>query len=221
MQQYKGALTAEQIAAGMNAARRNAKRLADDAKGLLKTESYPSAASLAALSIEESGMVSILRQLAMAPDQEIRRQAWKDYRSHRSKNTMWILPQLVSDGARHLDDLRAATDHTEEHAALLDHVKQLAFFTDCLGKAHWSEPSHVIDKELAQTLVTIVDQFATTETISIKEIELWIEHMQPVYGSPLDRMKTALETWFAAMRQHGLRVEDNSTVQDFIRGPRN
>ena len=65
--QYKGKLDPEQIAQGMNAARRNAQRLADDAKLLLSAKRYPTAASLAILSIEESGKVSILRGIAFIP----------------------------------------------------------------------------------------------------------------------------------------------------------
>ena len=137
--QYGGELDAEQIAEGINAAQRNARRLADDAKLLLNEGRYPTAASLAALSIEESGKRSVLRGLAFAPSEEILK-AWKDYRSHRSKNAAWILPSLVADGARDLDSLRLATDSSAEHTAVLDQVKQLGLYTDCLGDAHWSEP---------------------------------------------------------------------------------
>lgn len=55
--QFKGELSAAQIASGMNAARRNARRLADDARLLLDAERFSSAASIAVLSIEESGKV--------------------------------------------------------------------------------------------------------------------------------------------------------------------
>ena len=58
---YRGRLTAAQIAQGMNAARDNAQRLATDAATLLDARRFPTAASLAFLSIEESGKISILR----------------------------------------------------------------------------------------------------------------------------------------------------------------
>ena len=48
---YRGKLNAAQIAVGMNAAIENAQRLAADAETLLKSGSFPSAASLAALAI--------------------------------------------------------------------------------------------------------------------------------------------------------------------------
>ena len=51
----------------MNAARRNARRLAEDAKLLLEAGRYPTATALAVLSIEESGKMSILRGFCVHP----------------------------------------------------------------------------------------------------------------------------------------------------------
>ena len=117
LRQYSGELDAAQISCGMNAACRNARRLADDARLLLDAGRNPTAASLAALSIEESGKASVLRGLALAPTEKARRRAWKDYRSHRSKNAAWILPELVAKGARDLEALRLAADPSAEHTA--------------------------------------------------------------------------------------------------------
>src|SRR5262245_54272130 len=104
--EYRGPLTAEQIAAGMSAAMRNARRLASDARILIDAKRYPSAAALAALSIEESGKSSILRGLAVADNPEAIKKGWQAYRDHRAKNGFWILPDLARAGARKLDDLQ-------------------------------------------------------------------------------------------------------------------
>ena len=201
----------------MNAARRNARRLADDAKLLLDAKRYPTATAIAILSIEESGKMSILRGFAFEPDKEVCR-IWRKYRSHRSKNVNWILPSLVADGARDLESLRLATDPSEEHTALLDQVKQISLYSDCLGNRHWSEPDKVIDDKLAKSLVKIANLFAQEPTITIKEVELWKEHMRPVYGAPLELMKSALINWYAAMRENGLWSEGNISVEEFVRG---
>ena len=66
LSQYRGKLSPAQIADGMNAAIRNARRLSDDARTLFDLERYPTAASIAVLSIEESGKVSILRLITAA-----------------------------------------------------------------------------------------------------------------------------------------------------------
>lgn len=215
---YRGELTPAQIARGINAARRNARRLADDAKLLLDNGRYPTAVAIAALSVEESGKSSVLRGLAMAPNEDARRRTWKDYRSHRSKNAAWILPELVAKGARDLDSLRLATDASAEHTALLDQVKQIGFYTDCLGDAHWSEPADVINKDLATSLVGIANLLANESAVCERDIELWIEHMRPVYRAPLTQMKAALLNWFAAMRQNGLWEDDDICVDSFVWG---
>jgi len=68
---YRGPLDVAQIAAGMNLATSNAARLAKDARLLLENERWPSAASIAALSIEESGKVVVLRRFLNATDEEV------------------------------------------------------------------------------------------------------------------------------------------------------
>lgn len=218
--QYDGELNAAQIALDMNAACRNARRLINDARLLLDAGRYPTAASLAVLSIEESGKTSVLRGLALASSEEARRTAWKDYRSHRSKNAAWILPELAARGARDLESLRLAADPSAEHTAVLDQVKQIGLYTDCMGDAHWSEPDRVVDEGIARLLVGIADLFAKNKTITVKEVELWVEHMRPSYGAPLECMKAALLSWYAAMREHGLWEEGVICVENFVRAER-
>ena len=218
LSRYTGSLTASQIAEGMNAASRNARRLADDARALFELARYPTAASLAILSIEESGKVSVLRHLAMAPDDATHKDIWRDYRNHRSKNVAWILPDLVAKGARDLESLRPAAQAGAKHTALLDNLKQIGLYTDCLGNAHWSEPETVIEKSLAQSLIHTADIFATCKVTTPKEIELWIAHMRPVHGAPLERMKEALQNWYRAMREAGLSEHDETSVRAFIEG---
>jgi AbiV family abortive infection protein len=216
LDQYTGLLNAADLAKGMNAARRNATRLLDDAKFLLESDRFASALALAILSIEESGKVSILRGLAIAPTQEIAWQSWRDYRSHRRKNTQWILPELVKRGARTLEALRLATEPAV-HTELLDSVKQIAFYTDCLGNKNWSEPSFVIDGGLAREIVALASTLVKGSDVSETEIRLWIEHLKPAYGQPLPIMKAALKAWRVAMVEHGLAQPDETFVR-FVDG---
>lgn len=135
---YRGLLTPSQVADGMNAARRNAQRLASDAKLLLDAGRLPTATSIAALSIEESGKLSILRELAIITESDELAEAWKRYRDHRSKNGMWILPDLARRGARRLTDFSDVVNRDGEHTEILNSLKQIGFYTDCYGHAHWS-----------------------------------------------------------------------------------
>ena len=93
---YRGRLSPRQVAEGMNAASRNAVRLLKDAEILFEAKRYPSAAALAALAIEEAGKLPILRALAVAQDGSEVKEGWKQYRSHQTKNVLWLMPLMFS-----------------------------------------------------------------------------------------------------------------------------
>jgi AbiV family abortive infection protein len=213
---YQGKLTPAQIAQGMNAAAANAQRLAADAAALLEARRFPTAASLAILSIEEAGKCSILRSLALARTNVELSEVWKEYRSHTRKNAAWLLPQLVASGARTLDDLRPLFEEDSDHPYVLDQIKQLGFYTDCLGQAHWSTPDAVIDGALAQMLVKIASLFARKSNHTEKEVRLWIEHVGPVWKKDPAWMKQALVNWYAAMQKNGLAPEGANQMEQFI-----
>jgi AbiV family abortive infection protein len=210
--QYKGRLNAAQVAEGINAAIENAKRLADDAALLLEAGRFPTAASLAALAIEEAGKDAILRQLALAHDDKGAAEAWREYRSHTRKNVMWVFVDLVASGARKLDDFAPIFDPTSDHPDVLDQVKQLGFYTDCLGKAHWSCPAIVVNEGLAHALVRTAKVLSSsTDTVTVREIELWIEHLGPVWSRHPSWRERALENCQGGPgRFFGVKVNSSS-----------
>jgi AbiV family abortive infection protein len=198
---YKGRLNPSQVAEGMNIARRNARRLLEDAQILLDAHRYPTAASIVILSIEESGKASILRQLSLAETDEQASRIWKDFRSHTKKNILWLMPQLMMEGARQLDDFRSLFQPAAEHPYILDQVKQVSFYTDCLGKAHWSDPAEVVDKNLATMLTQIAKILASDNEVTTKEVELWVKHLGKAKSSSLTDQKEALLHWYAEMQE--------------------
>ncbi len=213
----RGKLTTAQIAQGMSAAAQNARRLAGDAVALLKAHRFPTAASLAILSIEESGKISILRSLSLATTVDEVSDAWKDYRSHTQKNVAWLLPQLVVAGARKLDDLRPLFEKDSDHPYVLDQIKQLGFYTDCLGRAHWSTPDSAIDESLAEMLVKVASLLAGKHEYTKIEVDLWVEHIGPVSKKEHALMKQALVNWYAAMQKMGLVPEGANEMEQFVR----
>jgi AbiV family abortive infection protein len=217
LNQYKGRLTSSQIAQGINASRLNGKRLSRDAVALLERGSFPSAASLAALAIEEAGKASILRELAVARNEQDVKEAWRDYRSHTRKNVMWIFLELVANGARRLDDFRPIFDPDSDHPELLDQIKQLGFYTDCLGNAHWSVPEQVIDEKLAKMLVNAARALLASERqVTLEEIDLWVKHVGPVWKGHSSWMKQALVNWQGEMQACGLAPSGKNAMSEFI-----
>ena len=165
----------------------------------MHSDRLPGAVSLAILSIEESGKGPILRQLALATTEEEVSKVWRDYRSHTKKNIMWLMPQLVANGARRLEEFKPLFESEAEHPHVLDQLKQVSIYSDCLGKAHWSEPSKVVDRDLAATLTRIANLLLSDNEVTAEEIRLWIKHMHAVRHKTFAEQKEALLHWYAEM----------------------
>jgi AbiV family abortive infection protein len=203
----------------MNLAVRNAGRLLTDAGTLLASGSFATAASLAALSIEESGKVALLRTIALAKNQKEIKDAWKEYRSHKSKNFAWLLPDLVRSGASTLDELYPLVDPNSSHPTVLDQIKQSGFYTDLLPGNTWSYLSQMISEELARSLVDRAKSLLSKRLHTAREVELWMEHVGPTWRGSMTDMKASVERWHSAMVQEGLTVESVPTMRDFLFGP--
>ena len=74
-----------------------------------------------------------------------------------------------------MDDFEPLFEEDAEHPCILDQVKQIGFYTDCSGNAHWFIPEETIDKNLASSLVSIARLFAPDKIYTETEIELWIK----------------------------------------------
>lgn len=216
LDQYSGRLSAAQIAEGINLARRNACRLASDAVSLLDAGRLPSATALAVLAIEEAGKCSILREIALARDEKELIEAWRAYRSHTTKNRTWPFVELFLKGARKLSDFAPLFSSTSDHPYLLDQIKQISFYTDCLGDAHWSYPEDVIDADLCNSLVFTASILGKGDDIKPREIELWIQHVGPVWRSHPERMEKGLTDWYASLQAEGLKPQGKNAMRSFV-----
>lgn len=208
LEQWKNTLTIQKVVEGMNAASSNAQRLLDDAKVLFDLQRYPSSTSLAILAIEEVGKISILRELALIKDGKDVKKAWNKYRSHTQKNMIWGFVDLFSNGARKLHDFASLFDNESEHPFILDHLKQIAFYSDCLGKCHWSIPVNVIDKDVAEAVIESAIPLVTTKVFTLEEIELWVKYLSPVWGGEEELVNLALKNYFCALYDKGILSKD-------------
>jgi AbiV family abortive infection protein len=214
---FRGEISLAMIAEGMNAARASAKRLLDDAKTLYDAGRLPSAVALAILSIEEAGKVSILRGMVLCETEQEWRQGWKAYRTHTSKNTAWILGELAAKGARTLDELRSIAEPDSDHPEVLDQLKQLCLYTDCMNSSKWSTPDNVDVTAFAPYILLMAKALATGGEVTEKELHLWRHHLLPVKGASLEGNKRAAANWFADMRANGLSSSTEKSVEAFLR----
>lgn len=218
---YRESLSAQKIVDGMNAAHRNARRLVADAKRMLDSSRYPTAAALAILAIEERGKMNILPYFAVTKDKTKIKNLWNALKDHEEKNSNWITPGLLKEGHHAFDILSSLTDPKAEHPKLLEKFKQLSLYIDCLENAQWHEPEKEIGKEVASWLVNLADSMTISPTITLKEIELFIEHLKPLCDSPVKRsakdLAEAMFNWRNAMAEEGLIKKGNDVISDHYR----
>ncbi len=74
---------------------------------------------------------------------------------------MWMPPALLKQGHRTLEESRALFDPKSDHPRTLDEVKQISFYTDCLGRGHWSVPVDCISLPSQQLLNLFVLQMGS------------------------------------------------------------
>jgi AbiV family abortive infection protein len=215
LDQYSGKLTAEKIAEGMNVAQQNASRLAADARLLFDNGRYSSALALAILSIEEVGKGPILRAIAVASDQTDLKSGWRDYRSHTKKNVLWPLLDLFRSGARRASDFGKLFNDDAEHPQLLENIKQLCFYTDCLSNCHWSVPQQIIERDLTLAIFNTAEILTKPREIRTEEIELWIQYLKPHWKQGDAARATALFDWDKEVRRRGI-AEDGLTIEEFF-----
>lgn len=215
LDQWKNTLSVEKIVEGMNAASSNARRLLHDASALFDLERYPSATSLAILAIEEAGKVSILREMSLLKDGKDIKQIWHRYRSHTEKNMMWVLLDAVKKGAKNLNDFAPIFSDESEHPFVLDQLKQLSFYTDCLGKAHWSIPHNVVDKDTARSIIEAAKPLVSSKLHTVEEVELWVKYLGPAWKADDALKREALKNYFDAMSVKGL-LANKTDVSTFL-----
>jgi len=209
---FRGRLSPKQVATGMNAAARNAARLVSDAEILLEAKRYPSAAALAVLAIEESGKLPVLRAISSANNDEAVKVGWKDYRSHQSKNVLWLFPIFALAGVRTLAEFGRLFDPDSDHRKRLDELKQFAFYSDCFEGGVWSEPENFVDEVMARFVIRTAKSLTKQYSFSEREVELWVEHV----GA--DKTPEGVKTFWEAMIREGLAY-GNIDVEEML-GPK-
>jgi AbiV family abortive infection protein len=216
LKQYNGSLTPPQIAAGINAARRNAARLIEDADILFKQRRWATAATLAILFIEEFGKTYILRTLALVQGIPALQKHWREYRSHTKKNVLGLFPELVRKGAHSLEDFQPIFDLKAAHPHQIEQIKQLSIYTDCYFEGCWSEPEMVVDEQLSEYLLRTAKLIMSTHEVSAREIELWIEHVGSSLTLDPEQRKAAIIDWYTAMKEEKLFKNEDIDISHFI-----
>lgn len=177
---YRGRLNPFQISEGIRGAKNNAKRLLDDANVLFEKGRFPTACSLAVLVIEELGKLPILRRMAIAETDDHWKQCWRDFSDHLAKSISWIVPYLVKNAETPVDLFNEHTNKKDPE--LLNSLKQLGLYVGCYGRAHWSIPERVIEKDVASVVMRsaaiLIYGSTESELDTPTALQRWSEHMK-------------------------------------------
>jgi len=218
---YRGILTPKSASEGIHTAKTNATRLLDDADMLYKNGCYPSACALAALAIEEMSKPAIIRKIVIADSPQERAHAWKLFSSHHDKGAPWIVPHLIKENATYEDFVEDFMRNRDP--LLLDSLKQISIYCDCYGKSHWSLPSEVIEKDLAELIMVsskilnLSGQFTLLD--SEEGVRLWKNHMEGCFSVGYVTANNKIVEFFAKAYNQGLLHEHRipqSVAFDFM-----
>lgn len=219
--QYIDKLSPKSAAKGIKLANENAKSLILDAEILYKNNRFERTFALSVLAIEELGKSGIIRGILLTDDLKELKKEWRSYRMHTEKNRFWIVPELVAEGARTFNDLRPMVDPKSNHPQTLDHLKQLAFYTDVFSSAKWSTPSKAIDKEMAKSILNVARVMSNknSDIIDSEEmLELWVKHLKPVWKNETSKMKQALVNCYKeGVSLKLISKEDAETMIEFLK----
>lgn len=192
---------------------KNAHRLALDAQLMLGFDSYPTAASLAILSIEEVGKVGILRSFALARSADELRTWWRRFRTHTWKSNLAHIPTHPLRNKLTLASLAEIASPDGPEAGLFNVVKQIGFYTDFIEGNIWMSPEAMIDERLATGLVPNANQLCRMRDVTNREMELWFS----IVGmAPRSEILSALVCWHAKMVEEGLVRQPHDQFERFI-----
>lgn len=183
---YRGTLNPFQIAEGIRSVKNNGARLFKDAELLYEQKRFPSASSLAILTIEEFGKIPILRRMALANSPNQWQACWRDFSNHLAKSLSWMIPFLIRSDEKSTEDQYRLFKESRD-PELLNSLKQLGFYVGCYGKAHWALPDKVMEQENADVamrsarIVCMASQPSMYDSPSA--LREWSVHLAGCYSS--------------------------------------
>jgi AbiV family abortive infection protein len=207
---YRGTLNPFQIAEGIRCVKINGSRLFKDAEFLYEQKRFPSASSLAILAIEEFGKVPILRRMALATSPEEWKVCWKDFSNHLTKSLNWMVPFLIKNKEKTIEDKYQLFKDTKE-PELLNSIKQLGFYVGCYANAHWASPDKIIEQENADVamksalIVSMASQPSPYDTPSA--LQEWAKQMAGCYSvDPITANNKVVEFLKAHSKDHEYKI---------------
>jgi AbiV family abortive infection protein len=170
----QGILTPQELAAGISACHRNARRLIDDAIHLLVGQRNASALALALLGEEEAAKWVLLSVVATARSQAVRRKAWNNVRAHRPKRA--ILGAILFPERLRREDRPFEFKDVDDVSKILERMKLRAIYVAHLANGVCSEPAMIADPGTATLFIDLA-------AVHVRKLFMTIEELGHVYES--------------------------------------
>src|SRR5690606_8403927 len=147
---------------------KNARSLFEEAMILHQHARYARAVTLAILAIEEIGKISIIKNIITADStsdnyKKELKDWWRKFRSHRAKNSMWVLPLLLDSKAKkeHIEKFMSSTGNA---TAYLDEWKMASLYVDVITSGQVVVPTK-LEKGFCDEIVEICALLVCQEQI--------------------------------------------------------
>jgi AbiV family abortive infection protein len=125
MEFYRGKLTIEKAAEGIEIIKENSKNLLQEAELLFNNNMNQRAFTLAVLAVEENSKIHIIKSILINDKPEQLRELWKDFKSHTEKNWPLDFLNLPEKSVSSIDKLRVFLMDQGKSSKNLDSKKQL------------------------------------------------------------------------------------------------
>jgi hypothetical protein len=118
------------------------------------------------------------------------------------------VPNLISAGARTVDDFKMLFDKSSIHTFMLDDFKQWGFYTECRGTM-WSEPANTISAEMCQEILSYAEGLLrVVRFYTAEEMECYVRHLGPVWrenpaDADTDAIRQAMIEYAKECQQRG------------------
>ena len=182
LEQFTGALTAEQAASGIQAARYNALDLYHSAEVLYHTGFAAPATVLGILAIEEAQKGMIVLNILLSGSDQARLQQWTAFRRHTEKMKFFpaaILARVLSEMRQDWSsDLAKTVAQGTPDPDSIELQKQVLLYVDCYAGAVWSLPRTAGTAEDARVVLDDARALVThLRDYTPAELEIWKKHL--------------------------------------------
>lgn len=178
--EYRGKLTIDQAAEGIQKVIENAEDLLDDSLILFKASKFPRAISLAIMAVEEVSKIEIIKKILLANGIEGR--IWKEFKNHKTKNHTWYFPVLKKFSVAN-NDVKHFVGAKSNWVKRIDDLKNQTLYLNANRKNdgldfEWNLPKTLVQKDFCGMFLVAAIEVVNDDRITwdSDSLEIFTRH---------------------------------------------